>query len=261
MSKATVAGAVFVAILTVSIPALGGTTRHDVDPGAYVTLGSSAEYASVGRIDTSTPSGGYIGSGTLIASDWILTAGHMVDDAAALSFNIGGQVYTGSNWLAHPRWNGDLLGGYDIGLVQLSSPVNAIQPATLYTGSSEIGAVGTAVGYGMTGTGLTGAEDFDGQKRAGQNVIDAFYGRNPRKPSRLLLSDFDNPFDAGDNVYGCPLSTSSPPATAAAGSSSTSGKGCCWPASTPSSAPSTRTPIAITAISPDTPASPPSPAG
>ena len=48
-------------------------------------------------------------------------------------FTIGGQQYTASQWLANPNWNGDLLGGYDLGLVKLSSPVSSITPATRYT--------------------------------------------------------------------------------------------------------------------------------
>jgi hypothetical protein len=41
--------------------------------------------------------------------------------------------------------------------------------------------VGTAVGYGMTGTGLSGSVTLDGKKRGEQNVIDQFQN------SRLVL--------------------------------------------------------------------------
>jgi len=180
-----------------------GTIRHDRDPQLYLDLAGQPEYAGVGRFDFTTPSGPYMGSGTLIASDWVLTAGHVVDRATSLTFTIAGNTYTAASWLAYPRWNGNLLSGYDIGLVQLDSEVSGITPAMLYTGSDELGAEAVAVGFGMTGTGQTGAVSFDGQKRAGQNDIDVLYTKNPKKKNpRILLSDFDNPGDPDDSVYG-----------------------------------------------------------
>lgn len=181
-----------------------GTIRHDLDQQLYLDLAGQPEYASVGRFDFfTTPSDFYMGSGTLIASDWVLTAGHVVDSAISLTFTIAGKTYEAASWLAYPKWRGDLLSGYDIGLVQLDSEVSGITPATLYTGSDELGAEAVAVGFGMTGTGETGAVISDGQKRAGQNDIDVLYTKNPkRKNPRILLSDFDNPEDRDDNVYG-----------------------------------------------------------
>ena len=184
------------------LSASAGVTRHDRSQADYLALGALGDYSSVGQIQFTTPAGGYLGSGTLIAEDWVLTAAHVVDDATALTFTLGGTTYTGASWLPYPKWNGDLLAGYDIGLVKLAEPVAGVTPATRYAGSDEAGAVGTAVGYGMTGTGLTGATTYDGEKRAGENVIDGFYARNPRKEPTLFLSDFDNPLNAGDNVYG-----------------------------------------------------------
>jgi hypothetical protein len=191
---------ILVVLVMALTPAWAGTIRDDRADSAYLALG--AGYANVGRINVSTPSGNYIGSGTLIASNWVLTAGHVVDDVTAATFSIGGTVYTAESWRAHSKWNGDLLNGNDIALIKLATEIGGITPAERYTGSGEYLAVGTAVGYGMTGTGLTGAVTFDGQKRAGNNVIDAFYGKNPRKTPKIFLSDFDNPADAGDNAYG-----------------------------------------------------------
>src|SRR5678815_410601 len=75
-----------------------------------------------------------------------------------------------------------------------------IAPAVLYTGTGEVGKVGTMVGYGATGTGATGDVTFDGLKRAGTNMIDAV-AITPGKDNRILLEDFDSGF-ASDNVYG-----------------------------------------------------------
>jgi hypothetical protein len=54
------------------------------------------------------------------------------------------------------------------------------------------------VGYGFTGTGLTGWKTLDGQKRAFQNVIDGDMGN----PASVLLADFDNPHSAANNNFG-----------------------------------------------------------
>ena len=82
---------------------------------------------------------------------------------------------------------------YDIGLFELAATPN-VTPAARYKGSSELGKVGTFVGYGKTGTGLTGATSFDGQKRAGQNIIDAaFVDTGGQKKWRVFGSDFDSP--------------------------------------------------------------------
>jgi hypothetical protein len=56
------------------------------------------------------------------------------------------------------------------------------------------------VGFGMTGTGRTGATTFDGLKRAGQNTVDALY-RTPAGTNRILLADFDSSISS-DNNFG-----------------------------------------------------------
>jgi hypothetical protein len=187
-----------VAILAV-VTASGhaGTIRHDVMDEVYLNFGLS--FGNVGQVAFSTDSGNYLGSGTLIAPQWVLTAGHVVEDATQWTFYLGGNAYSArpGNLVAHPGWDGDLLSGYDIGLAKLDAPVDVqamgISPADLYTGSSELGNVGTSVGFGRTGTGLTGAVTYDGRKRAGQNVIDEFYEPlPPGETPRILLSDFDS---------------------------------------------------------------------
>ncbi len=174
----------------------GATIRDDTPDSNYRTLGSAPEYASVGRIVNSW---GYNGSATLIAPDWILTAAHSLVAADSVTFTINGTGYTSSDLFLHPGWqNGNPLGGYDFGLVHLSTPVPGITPSVPYTGSAEIGQVGTFVGYGLTGTGITGYRTLDNQKRAFQNRIDGDLGN----PSLVLGADFDNPRNPADSAFG-----------------------------------------------------------
>lgn len=171
------------------------TIRDDQPDSSYLGLATSPEYSSVGLFVNSW---GYTGCGTLIAPDWVLTAAHNFIAASSGTFKINGVTYTADQLITNPGWNGNAFAGNDIGLVHLTTAVSGVTPAMLYTGASELGLVGTYVGYGITGTGLTGQANLDGQIRAFQNVIDGDFGN----PTLVLGSDFDNPLVPADNNFG-----------------------------------------------------------
>ena len=143
---------------------LGSTIRDDVPDSDYTDLGNSLAYAAVG---TFVGNGGITGCGILIAPDWVLTAAHLVDIASSGTFTVDGTSYSSDELFTDPGWTGNVFGGNDFGLVHLNTPVSSVSPVMLYTGSSEFGQVATWVGYGFTGTGLTGYQTSLGnQKRA-----------------------------------------------------------------------------------------------
>jgi len=161
------------------VPASASTIRDDVSDSEYQALGALSDFASVGTLVGSL----YTGCGILIAPDWVLTAAHLLTFSTSETFTINGASYTSSSLYRDPAWNGYGTNGGDFALVHLNTPVTSVTPATLFTGTSELGMVGTYVGYGFTGTGLTGYKTLDGNKRAFQDIID---------------TDFNNP----TNVYG-----------------------------------------------------------
>jgi hypothetical protein len=202
MCKGTILLLVTAMVLAgVAWPASAMTMRSDRPQQASLDLAARPEYASVGKIDETIGSTTSFGSGTLIAPDWVLTAAHVADDATAISFTIGGVKYAAAEWFVYPSWTGNLLAGYDVGLVKLATPVAGVAPAVRYTGLEEFGAVGTMIGYGLTGTGRTGATALDGRKRGAQNVVDTYSG-TAADTARTLLVDFDNPSNKRDSLYG-----------------------------------------------------------
>ena len=197
-----------------SVSVMAGTIRHDVDESLYRELSYNQQFDSVGAIMFDTPAGGFICSGTVIASNWVLTAGHCVDDATDMTFYLpqydagrtellGHTEHTASSWVWHDSWTGDLGAGWDVGLMYFDNPFD-VDPAQLYTGSNEAGAVTTHVGYGATGDGLTGAALPPGSRRAGQNVVDGLHS-DEGTGEQLMWSDFDHPdpeaVDGWGDVY------------------------------------------------------------
>lgn len=190
-----------------------GTIRHDLLDAAYLIHGAQPEYESVGRLvldfngDVSTC------SGTLISSAWVLSAGHCFkdvnDSSVELSnldtssrltfFDFDNEDFNDEHPLAHielhSQWNGrNVKDGVDFALVRLASLELSKTPAVRYRGSNELGALGTMVGFGTTGNGLTGyIADTSGTKRAGENRIDMLGNSfNTRWSNNLMIADFDS---------------------------------------------------------------------
>ena len=217
------AAAFFCAVWAVEYrSASAATIRDDVPDSQYTALSAQSQYAASGYVTVSLGNGGFaLGAGTLIAPDWILTA------ASAVTQPSNGQAYSTSlinfghgataSFVAAPTsiasvvvasgWMFNLNAGNDMALLQLTTPITNVTPARLYSASlgSELGQQLTAVGYGFTGTGLTGySTATGGTRRAIQNMIDAFGNTTTTGgtgiqysfaglSSNLMLSDFDRP--------------------------------------------------------------------
>ena len=190
-----------------------GVWRDDVTQASFTALANQTAYASVGAVNSYQPISGpndYFGSGVLIAGQWILTAAHLlrynngagtIYNPTSVTYVLNGTTYNAEEFFTHPDYQDNTTGGFDLGLIHLSTPITGVTPAQLYTGSSELNATGTIVGYGWGGIGSDGAAntfDYGAQasqyqynvKRAGQNVINqtSYFGN-----SNYLGVNFDNP--------------------------------------------------------------------
>ena len=165
------------------IPTQAAATNSTPQPiiGGVNTNG----YANVGKVLAYNSNGQQlIGTGTLVTSKWMLTAGHMFDTGGQgqivrMSFDVGGVRYWADGVAVHP-WYGQsyrtTIGGQqcslpygDIALVRLSRSVpSSIKPALIQTAASPVGQQLTIVGFGDTGSGSQGSQTgSSGVKRVG----------------------------------------------------------------------------------------------
>jgi hypothetical protein len=113
-----------------------------------------------------------------------------------------------------PGFTGALREGNDIGIVALErAPSAAVPRYEIYTGRAETGSEYEVVGFGVTGSGSTGAIVEDGHRRRGWNTFDATMAetfgqfRGWTGGAGVLISDFDNGLAANDALgvfYGIP---------------------------------------------------------
>lgn len=181
--------------------------RHDVDPGLY--LAAPEQFPAVVAVDSSQeevlvtydqidellkPSLAisvqskpdfytrFDGMGTLIRPSWILSAAHVATEVPLdKKIKIAGRSHSIKQIVLHPQFQNYSeqnysemaeLAEYDIALIQLKQPVEAIAPLPLYQDTDERGKIATLVGRGDFGTGLIGPDQVDGKMRIATNRIE-----------------------------------------------------------------------------------------
>jgi hypothetical protein len=174
-------------LVLTAFPAHASTILDTLDPQAY--RDEATLYPSVGMVTGS----GFSGSGVLISDRWVLTAGHVSQGKGAGGvFNLGGVNYSIGSTILHPGYSTS--GGsysYDLGLLYLTTATTGIGAAEMLRldpPASILGREATYVGFGFTGTGLTGAQPPI-ELRAFTNLIE-FYGDQYGLTTTSFVSDF-----------------------------------------------------------------------
>lgn len=143
-------------LIALAVAAFAATPSADA---AMIVGGRAATRPYEYMISLQTQNGSHRCGGSLIRSDWVLTAAHCVDgdDPEDLQIMIGsqrrsqpGDIIELEKILVHPQYQGN---GYDVALLRLESP--ATQTPTRIADASEAGLwapgdVATAIGWGTS---------------------------------------------------------------------------------------------------------------
>ncbi len=216
----------FIAYLLLnSVPAFAIVVSGSNSSSSSVSYGQVVDGINLSGVVAVTSSIGGC-TGTLLSDGMtILTAGHCVTTAygAALATNIqvsflgpsGSVVESVASVSVNPGYTGDSTVGGDLAVLHLSNaPPSFATGYSLYTGSLP-GGPEVVAGYGVTGTGLTGANGSYGSLNAGENVYKTT-GATLGYSSTLLVGEFyesgvsstnalgstvdPNPYQASDEV-------------------------------------------------------------
>lgn len=158
-------GLAFIAGL-MSVVAGAGTIDDGIADERYREYGESFASYTCRLVGTSVAGHRQVGTCTLIAPHWVLTAAHVVDEMAHCGVLAGEEYYRIDRLFVHRDYDGTP-SRHDIALAHVVRPFSCKRFPPLTDGSEQIGSVCTAVGYGVTGRLSSGYTHGDGLIRAG----------------------------------------------------------------------------------------------
>ena len=186
--------ALLLSLLVGTLPAGAIVIRHDRADSDYVV--DAGHYPQFFHLQQRGQRKVCLAS--LISEHWAITAGHCTDDTplrerleagSSWPVQVAGQQREVVQLVLHPEYqNGDQLQGVDLALLRLDQPVADVVPLRLNRAADEVQQVVSFIGWGYTGTGVSGRRVNDGKMRLAHNtVIDA---------GQWLLFHFDDPRDS-----------------------------------------------------------------
>jgi secreted trypsin-like serine protease len=170
-------------------------------PAARVDPNTDSSYSGVGSVLVN----GSPLSGVVIASQFVLTAAHVVSGTppSGLQFalNLGATQWVSAveSVTIHPTYSFPY---DDLAVLKLAQPIPGSVPIyPLYSGTQSTGLIITLVGYGQSGNGNVGPTVGASStvKRLGTNVVDVLQATidSSGRTSRFFIYDFDGPTGNG----------------------------------------------------------------
>ena len=153
-------------IVAMGLAARGGTIDDGIPDARYRAYGKTFADYTCRLVGTSVEGRPQLGTCTLIAPHWALTAAHVVADMARCSV----RTRDGEHRIDRIFTPADYTGAFaehDIALVHVVQPFAVGYYPPLTDGSESLGQVCTACGFGVTGRLSTGYQTGDNELRAG----------------------------------------------------------------------------------------------
>lgn len=150
---------------------IAGTIDPNTPDNKYIEY--AQQFSSVGILTGKSEKGyDYFASAVAIDSHHVLTAAHVVKDCQTCFFLIEDSKYFVNKINYSKKYNDNLFGVGDIALCFLDKELPLKNYPELYIDNNEKNKECSIVGFGMTGTFISGIKNGDMKKRAGTNVID-----------------------------------------------------------------------------------------
>ncbi len=177
-----------------------------LSPGQNINNTGAGAFDGVARLlfTAASDGGGYVCSGSLLSGGmYVLTAAHCADDFTTMTvdFKFGAvsanvtEAYLQSGWTGFGSSVGN---GSDIAILKLDQKITGIQGFNLST-TNDVGKDMLLAGYGLIGTGNTGATDFD---RPSADLWRPHFGFNTADTTDKQLSDTVFGAGSGSNQFG-----------------------------------------------------------
>lgn len=204
-----IVGMAVTAIATIALPAnpvMAGILRHDVPRADFFALGDRAEYRSVISIvrdDSGSAAPTLVGSGVVVAPQWILTAAHVfnIGDGKRYRIALDGDSAIIDSIVPHPQYHAARDSVYvDLALVRITRAMPASRVAAIASQRVSLGTEVVSVGYGRLSIGNDPASAVGGRRHAFQNTIDTLV--SGKSPHSQFGADLDHPTDTTMSTLG-----------------------------------------------------------
>ena len=154
----------------VAVVANAGTIDPGIADARYREYGETFSAYTCRLLGTNTDDELQVGTCTIVAPHWALTAAHVVADMTEMYVVAGTEPHRVDRVFAHAGWGGTFAKD-DIALVHVARPFALAKYPPLTDGTEQAGTVCTAVGYGVTGTLDSGWIGGDNLIRAGTQLL------------------------------------------------------------------------------------------